>query len=116
MDRLTKRSDTSDMVWFVDHATGLNLEPCEMSPTHARAVLKNLAEYEDMLEQNMLMLSPGHKFEKEDFTQDEFKLLTMAFKIIDDVVELQREGNSDVYLCNELFHLKEKLGIADLTI
>ena len=116
MDRLTKRSDSSDMIWFVDHATGLNLEPCEMSSTHARVVLTKLAEYEDMLEQNMLLLSPGHKFQKEDFTEDEFKLLTIVFKIIDNVVELQRNGNSDVYLCNVLYHIKEKLGIVGLVI
>ena len=51
---------------------------------------------------------------KEDFTEDELLLLRMAFKLVYDVVELQRDGNSDVYMCNVLFGLKEKLGIYDL--
>lgn len=54
------------------------------------------------------------KFTEEDFTLDELMLLKMAFKLVDDVVEIQRESNYDVYLSNELYSLKEKLGIDDL--
>ena len=55
-----------------------------------------------------------HKFKEEDFTEEQLLLLRMAFKLVDDVVEMQRCDNYDVYMCNELYHLKEKLGIYDL--
>ena len=54
------------------------------------------------------------KFNEEDFTQDELMLLKMAFNIVDVVVESQRSSNYDVYLHNEFYSLKEKLGIDDL--
>ena len=55
-----------------------------------------------------------HKWTKEDFTEEEFMLLKMAFRLIDDVVEIQRYDNYDVYLSNELYSLKNKLGIYEL--
>ena len=54
------------------------------------------------------------KFTEEDFTESELVLLNLAFKLVDDVVEAQRLSNSDVYMSNELYSLKEKLGISDL--
>lgn len=54
------------------------------------------------------------KFNKDDFTEDEFMLLRIAFKLANTVVETQRENNYDVHLTNELFNLKDKLGISDL--
>lgn len=54
------------------------------------------------------------KFTETDFTEDELMLLKMAFKLVDDVVEMQRCDNYDTYMCNELFHLKVKLGIDDI--
>lgn len=51
-------------------------------------------------------------FKEEDFTEDELVLLKMAFKLVDDVVEMQRTSNYDVHLVNELYNLKEKLGIS----
>ena len=51
---------------------------------------------------------------KEDFTEDELKLLKMAFKLINDVVEMQRVDNYDVYWGNTLYYLEEKLGIWDI--
>ena len=53
-------------------------------------------------------------FCKEDFTEDELLLLRMAFNLVDDVVEIQRDSNYDVYMCNVLYDLKNKLGIYDL--
>lgn len=50
----------------------------------------------------------------EDFTEDELRLLRMAFKLIDGVVEMQRNDNYDVYMRNVLYDLKNKLGIYDL--
>ena len=50
----------------------------------------------------------------EDFTEDELQLLRMAFKLIDGVVEMQRNDNYDVYMRNVLYDLKNKLGIYDL--
>ena len=55
-----------------------------------------------------------HKFTKEDFTEEQLKLLRMVFTVLDTIVESCREGNSDVYLRNELYYLKEKLGIYDI--
>jgi hypothetical protein len=54
------------------------------------------------------------KWTKEDFTEDELMLLKMAFRLVDDVVEIQRYDRYDVHLPNELYGLKEKLGIYDL--
>lgn len=56
----------------------------------------------------------GYKFKEEDFTEDQLMLLKMGFKLLDTIVEEERCGNSDVYLRNELFYLKEKLGIDDI--
>lgn len=53
-------------------------------------------------------------FKEEDFTEDELMLLKMAFNLVDTVVETQRTGNSDVHLVNELYTLKEKLGVSRL--
>ena len=95
MDRLTRKSQSSEMVWFIDHDNNdLNLEPCEMSYSDIGKAIRKLAYYEDLEEQVLL--------------------LRMAFKLVEDVVEMQRYDNYDVYMCNELYHLKEKLGIYDL--
>lgn len=49
MERLTKRSKNSDMVWFNDAENGnAHLEPCEMTAHHNRMVLDKLATYEDL--------------------------------------------------------------------
>lgn len=55
-----------------------------------------------------------HKFTEEDFTEEQMKLLRMGFNVLDTIVESCREGNSDVHLSNELYYLKEKLGIYDI--
>lgn len=54
------------------------------------------------------------KFTKEEFTEEELMLLKLAFTLVDKTVEIQRTNNSDVWMCNVLFDLKEKLGIYDL--
>lgn len=51
------------------------------------------------------------KFKEEYFSEDELMLLKMAFRLVDTVVETQRTSNYDVNLCNELYSLKEKLGL-----
>lgn len=53
-------------------------------------------------------------FAKEDFTEDQLYLLRVAFKLLDELVEMRRYYEYDDYLCNELYYLKEKLGIYDL--
>lgn len=51
----------------------------------------------------------------EDLTDDEVMLLKMAFKSVEEIIEIQRYYHyCDVDLCNALFNLKEKLGIYDL--
>ena len=53
-------------------------------------------------------------FTEEDFTEEELMLLKMAFRLVNEVVEIQRIDRYDNNLCNSLFCLKEKLGINDL--
>lgn len=55
MDRLTRKSSSTDMVWFVDHDNNnMDLEPCEMSYRHNMLVIQKLAYYEDLEEQGRL--------------------------------------------------------------
>ena len=49
----------------------------------------------------------------ENLTEDEVMLLKMAFKSLEEMLEIQR-WYCYVDLRNDLFHLKEKLGIADI--
>lgn len=65
MDRLTRKSDTSDMVWFIDcehkgytESGYAEREPCEMDAHHARLAIAKLAEYEDLEEQGKLLKLP----------------------------------------------------------
>lgn len=58
---------------------------------------------------------------KEDFTEDELKLLRVIFKGADAVIEAMRSSNYDVYDINydvydinNLYNIKIKLGIYDL--
>ncbi len=53
-------------------------------------------------------------FTKEDFTEDELILLRMAFKMLDAAVDEQRRLFYGSNYCNEVYNLKEKLGIYDL--
>lgn len=51
----------------------------------------------------------------EDLTDNEIMLLKMAFKSVEEIIEIQRYHHyCEVDLCNTLFNLKEKLGISDL--
>lgn len=48
MNRLTRKSQNSEMVWFIDHDNnGLNLEPCEMSYSDSGKAIRKLAAYEE---------------------------------------------------------------------
>ena len=59
MERLTERSESSDMVWFKDRENGNMLfEPCEMTAHHRRMTIDKLATYEDAEEQGLLMQLP----------------------------------------------------------
>lgn len=59
MDRLTRKSQSSEMVWFIDHDNNdLNLEPCEMSYSQSGKAIRKLAYYEDMEEQGKLAILP----------------------------------------------------------
>jgi len=51
---------------------------------------------------------------KYNLTDDEVSLLKLAFKLVDTVVEYQRYDRYDNETSNNLFHLKEKLGIYEL--
>lgn len=78
------------------------------------AIDKYLKSKEELLGNEQIR----EKFKEEDFTEDELTLLKLAFKLVDDVVETQRIFDSDAYICtymsNELYNLKEKLGISEL--
>ena len=51
----------------------------------------------------------------EDLTDDEVMLLKMAFKSVEDTIEIMTNHHyCGVDLCNTLFNLKEKLGIGDI--
>lgn len=56
MERLTRKSSNTDMVWFIDYDNNMDLEPCEMSPAHSRLVIEKLAYYEDLEEQGRLIV------------------------------------------------------------
>lgn len=59
MERLTERSESSDMVWFKDRENGNMLfEPCEMTAHHRRMAIDKLATYEDAEEQGVLLRLP----------------------------------------------------------
>jgi hypothetical protein len=53
-------------------------------------------------------------FNKEDFTEDELILLKMAFKMLDAAAEEYSKLFYGSDYRNEIFNLKEKLGIFDL--
>jgi hypothetical protein len=53
-------------------------------------------------------------FNKEDFTEDELILLKMAFKMLDAAAEESSKLFYGSDYRNEIFNLKEKLGIFDL--
>lgn len=58
MERLTRKSLSTDMVWFVDHDNNMDLEPCEMSYRHNKLAIQKLARYEDLEEQGKLVILP----------------------------------------------------------
>ena len=82
MERLTRKSDTSDMVWFIDreHKNGYaEREPCEMDAHHARLAIVKLAEYEDLEEQGKLL--------KLDFKYQKIMIGQEIFVIEDGIVK-----------------------------
>ena len=50
-------------------------------------------------------------FTEDDFSETELKVLRLAFRLADSVIEIQRTSNYDTDDCNALFNLKEKLKI-----
>lgn len=59
MERLTRKSESSSMVWFVDHENGgIELEPCDMDSHHSRLAIAKLAEYEILDEKGLLIKLP----------------------------------------------------------
>lgn len=59
MERLTIKSEYSEMVWFVDKENNNHrLEPCEMEPRHSGAAIRKLAKYEELDEQDLLIKLP----------------------------------------------------------
>ena len=54
------------------------------------------------------------RFNKEDFSEDELTLLKIAFRLLDVVVEDGRYLDYSGDYRNDVFCLKEKLGIYDI--
>ena len=57
MERLTRKSSSTDMVWFVDYLNNdVDLEPYEMTTRDIRLALEKLAYYEDLEEEGRLIV------------------------------------------------------------
>ena len=66
MERLTERSETSNMVWFKDG--NMRLEPCEMTAHHSRMAIEKLAAHEDAEEQGRYIKLP-EKVEETEYRE-----------------------------------------------
>ena len=70
----------------------------------------------NVLDNEPIIYKTIQEFQKDDFSDTEFRLLTLAFKLLYAIAESERKGNSDVSMLNDVFHLQEKLGIVDLLL
>lgn len=53
---------------------------------------------------------------KEDFTDEELKLLRIIFKGAETILYMKREDNEDNYDINIFYNLKQKLGIFEVLL
>ena len=102
MDRLTRKSDTSDMVWFIDcehkgytESGYAEREPCEMDAHHARLAIAKLAEYEDLEEQGKLLIVPKIKKNKTLYWVWGNEIMPVLFKRITSCV-VDDKGNPHI--------------------
>ena len=51
---------------------------------------------------------------KQNFSEDELRMLNVIFRGAEAVLQAKRESGDDVYDLNVLYSLVEKLGVADL--
>ena len=59
MERLTKKSKTTDMILFIDKENNnLSLEPCEMTSYHNRLAVEKLFDYETKEENGLILYLP----------------------------------------------------------
>ena len=113
MDRLTRKSQNSEMVWFIDHNhNDLNLEPCEMTSGDSGKAIRKLAAYEDTgltpqeIEQ-MKARMPLHQWAGE--TPDEMSIFGVPVKKIMEWVEAEKEGRlviltvQDIHPCKNCY-------------
>lgn len=56
----------------------------------------------------------NNQWKREDFTDEEFMVLKLAFSLVDTVAENQSKYTHDNDMSNALFYLKEKLGISEV--
>ena len=77
-----------------------------ISDGHASEKIANILK--NMYEEG---LNNRKSFTEEDFTENELKVLKLAFVLVDRAIEIQRTSNYDNDDCNALFNLKEKLKI-----
>lgn len=63
-----------------------------------------------------LVKEEDESFKEEEFTEGELCLLKLAFKLVDEIVEMEREYPypCDIDMSDDLYNLKCKLGIYDL--
>ena len=96
MDRLTRKSQSSEMVWFIDHDNNcLNLEPCEMSYSNNGKAIRKLAEYENTgltpkdIEQ-MKARMPLHQWAGE--SPDKMSIFGVPVSRIMELTEAEKQG------------------------
>lgn len=59
MERLTRKSSESEMVWFIERENNnRELEPCDMNYYHSGVAIRRLADYEIAEEQGLLLKLP----------------------------------------------------------
>lgn len=58
-----------------------------------------------------IISQPTATWKREDFTDDELRVLKLAFSLVDTVVENQSKYTYDNDMSNGLYSLKEKLGL-----
>lgn len=96
MNRLTRKSQNSEMVWFIDHNhNDLNLEPCEMTSGDSGKAIRKLADYEDTdltpqeIEQ-MKARMPLHQWAGE--SSDKMSIFGIPVSKIIELTEAEKQG------------------------
>ena len=77
-------------------------------------LLGSLNKYVDSMPTIETVDNKARNFTSEDFTEKELMLLRLAFTSMDVMLNNLTVDNYGYYLSNDLYYLKEKLGIIDV--